>query len=83
MNRRTVLKVVTGGGLVGAGAGVFILTTAFKPEVPPSGEPKKLEFKAAQSDWQYHQLDPAETASLAYNNFDNGSCMYAIVHSYI
>jgi hypothetical protein len=82
MNRRTALKIATG-GLIGGGAGIFILTNAFKPEVPLSGESKKLELKAAESDWKYHQLDPAETAGLAYIAYGKGSCMYAVVHSFI
>jgi hypothetical protein len=82
MNRRTALKVAAA-GLVGGGAGVLTLTNAFKPEVLPPSKPKKLEPKAAESDWVYHQLDPAVTANLAYSVFDNGSCMYAVVHSFV
>lgn len=82
MNRRTVLKVAAG-GLVGGGAAVLTLTTAFKPEVAPLSKPKELELKAPESDWVYHQLDPAVTANLAYSVYDNGSCMYAVVHSFV
>jgi hypothetical protein len=80
MNRRTALKVFTG-GLIGGGAGVSILTTAFKPELLPASKPKKLAFKAEGPCWGYHKLDPVGTANLAYKAYDAGSCMYAVVHS--
>ncbi len=76
------MKVVAG-GLIGGGAGVAILTTAFKPEIPPLSKPKKLELKAPDPNWKYHKLDPDVTANLAYHAYDEGSCMYAIVHSFI
>jgi len=71
------------GGLAGGGAAVLALTTAFKPEIVPLSKPKKLELLAPESEWVYHPLDPAVTANLAYNIFDNGSCMYAVVHSFV
>jgi hypothetical protein len=82
MNRRTALKAAAA-GLLGGGAGVFVLTTAFKPEVLPSSQPTELGAKTAESDWVYRQLEPAITANLAYSVFDNGSCMYAVVHSFV
>jgi len=82
MNRRTAMKVAAG-SLLGSGAGMYILTTAFKPKIPPLSKPKELELKAAESGWEYHQLDPSATANLAYNTYDNGSCMYAVVHSIV
>lgn len=82
MDRRTALKVVAG-GLIGGGAGVAILTTAFKTEPLPAGKPKKLENKAEKPYWEYHRLDPVATANLAYKAYDEGSCMYGVVHSII
>lgn len=82
MNRRTALKVVTG-GLIGGGAGVTVLTTAFRPEIPPAGKPKELGLQAEAPYWPYHRLDPVVTANLAYKAYDAGSCMYAVVHSVI
>ena len=81
MNRRTALKVVAG-GLIG-GAGVSILTTAFKPEIPAANKQKKLELEASDPNWEYHKLDPDVTANLAYHGYDEGSCMYGIVNSFI
>lgn len=82
VDRRTALKVVAG-GLIGGGAGVSILTTAFKTEPLPAAEPKKLEPKAQAPYWPYHRLDPVVTGNLAYKAYDEGSCMYAVVHSFI
>jgi len=82
VNRRTALKVVAG-GLIAGGAGVTILTTAFKPELLPASKPKKLEPKAEKPYWDYHPLDPIITANLAYKAYDSGGCMYAVVHSVI
>lgn len=82
VNRRTALKVVAG-GLIGGGAGVSILTTAFKPELRPVNQSKKLELKTEASYWRYHKLDPVITGNLAYRAYDVGSCMYAVVHSFV
>ena len=82
MNRRRAIKVAAG-TLVAGGAGVFTLTTAFRPKVLPSSKPKKLESKETESDWMYCQLAPAVTAGIAYKHFDTGSCMYAVFHSVI
>jgi hypothetical protein len=82
MNRRTALKVAAG-SLIGGGAGVFTLTTAFKPTVSPPRKPQNLKLTMTDSNWIYHQLDPVETANLTYSLYDHGSCMYAIVHSFI
>ena len=81
MNRRTALKVVAG-GLIGSGAGAAVLTTAFKPEIPPKDKSKKLDF-AADPKWIYHKLDPKVTAEIAYKAYDDGSCMYAVAQSFI
>jgi len=76
MNRRKAIKIATG-AIVGSGAGIFILSNAFKPKYQPEKEPQKLEYNRVKSDWMYSGLDPAETAELAYRQFKNGSCMYA------
>lgn len=76
------MKVVAG-GLLGGGAGVAILTTAFKPDIPPANKQKKLDFKTADPKWKYHKLDPVVTGNLAYHGYNEGSCMFGIVNSFI
>lgn len=83
MDRRTAIKVLAGGMIGGGAASVGILTTAFKSDIPPMDKPKKLDFNAADPNWKYHKLDPVVTANLAYHAYLEGSCMYAIVHSFI
>ncbi len=82
MNRRTAIKAAAG-GLVGGGAALLTLNTAFKPEILPATKPKELNLEEPKSDWVYHRLEPAVTANLAYSVYDNGSCMYAVVQSFI
>jgi hypothetical protein len=82
MNRRKAIKVAAA-ALLGSGASVFTLTTAFRPEVPPSSKPKKLVPEKEKSGWMFSQLDPATTADMAYRRFDTGSCMYAVFDSVI
>lgn len=80
MDRRKAMKI-TAGAIIGGGAGIVTLTNAFKPEYQPMEEPKKLEYKNANSTWAYYPLDPTITSDLAYKNFDSGSCMYTTFKS--
>jgi hypothetical protein len=82
MDRRKVLKLAAAALAVG-GAGAVTLTTAFKPEIKPAAKPKKLEYKDRDSEWTYTHLDPDITASLAYENYPKGSCMYGVFTSII
>ncbi len=82
MNRRNALKVF-GGAAAAGGAGLFALTTAFKPEKLPVAESSKLDYTPPKTDWKYVRLEPASTAELAYNSYSEGSCMYATVNSVV
>lgn len=74
---------IAAGAIVGGGAGIYALTNGFKPEYPPVEEPGKLEYPNTKTSWEYHALDPAVTAQLAYQHYDSGSCMYAVFKSII
>ena len=80
MDRRKAMKI-TAGAIIGGGAGIITLTNAFKPEYHLPEEPKKLEYKNADSYWPYYPLDPEITADLAYKYYDSGSCMYGTFNS--
>jgi hypothetical protein len=82
MERRKAMKLFAG-VVAGAGASAYALSNIFKPENLPMAEPLKLEYKPTESAWAYSPLDPAVTAELAYNDYDNGSCMYAVSKSII
>jgi len=82
MDRRKAMKIAAG-AVVGSGAGIYALTNAFSPEYLPLEESRKLEYKNTRTSWEYHPLDPAETAQLAYKHYDSGSCMYATFKSII
>lgn len=82
MDRRKAMKVAAGAVAAG-GAGFLTLTNAFKPERPPLPEAQKLEYTPSATLWDYFQLDPAETAQLAYDRYSEGSCMYATVASVV
>lgn len=82
MERRTAMKLAAG-AVIGGSAGIFTLANAFKPELMPLEEPKKLGYKDSGTDWIYHALDPGLTAELAYGYYDSGSCMYATFKSII
>ncbi len=76
MKRRKAMKIAAG-AIVGGGAGIFTLSSAFKPEYQVGEEPKKLKAENGESGWKYYPLDPELTANLAYEQYSNGSCMYA------
>lgn len=82
MERRKAMKIAAG-AIIGGGAGIFTLTNAFKPDLMPLEESKKIEFKNPETNWAYHSLDPVVTAELAYKYYDSGSCMYATCKSII
>lgn len=82
MDRRKAMKIAAGAVAAG-GAGLFTLTTAFKPEVKPGNQPEKLEYQQDGSAWKYVRLDPVVTAGLAYKYYSEGSCMYATVKSVV
>jgi len=82
MDRRKAMKIAAG-VIVGSGAGIYAVSNAFKQESLPLEEPHKLEYPNTKTSWEYHPLDPAVTAQLAYNNYDSGSCMYATFKSII
>lgn len=64
MERRKAMKIAAG-AIIGGGAGIFTLTNAFKPDLMPLEESKKIEFKNPDTNWTYHSLDPVVTAELA------------------
>lgn len=82
MDRRKAMKIAAG-AIAGSGAGLFALSKAFKPGYPIDLEPRSLEYTHSDNGWQYSPLNPSETASLAYDLYPNGSCMYAIFRSVI
>jgi hypothetical protein len=82
MDRRKAMKVAAG-ALVGGGAGLFALTTAFKPKIEFANDAYKLDYDQAEGSWNYIALDPDVTAELAYNLYSEGSCMYATVKSVV
>jgi len=83
MDRRKALKIMTGMIAGGGAVGVGILTTAFKPKVPAAEKPQKLAYGQGESAPAYSQLDPVATAELAYQSYDQGSCMYATFKSIV
>lgn len=82
MNRRKAMKVAAG-VVVGGGAGLLILTNAFKPNIVFDNEPHRLDYEPDEDDWAYSPLDPDLTAELAYKYYPQGSCMYATAKSII
>ena len=82
MDRRKAMKVAAG-VIAGGGVGIFTLSNTFKPKVEFDSEPHKLDYTQTEGNWNYSLLDPAVTAGLAYNFYNEGSCMYATVKSII
>lgn len=81
MDRRKAMKTAAG-MMAAGGAGLIALMEGFKTDVP-APIPERLEYKPAETSWQYVSLDPAVTAGLAYDFYNEGSCMYATVKSVI
>ncbi|SKC23717.1 Putative redox-active protein (C_GCAxxG_C_C) [Alkalitalea saponilacus] len=69
--------------LAGGGVGLFALSRLFKPDYQTNNDPFKLEYKQAGDSWDYDILDPKITAEIAYEQYSNGSCMYAVVGSVV
>lgn len=82
MDRRKAFKIAAGAVAAG-GAGLFTLSTAFKPEIKFENTPQKIDFKQDENNWKYSGLDPFVTAELAYKYYSEGSCMFATVKSVI
>lgn len=82
MDRRKALKMAAGAMAVG-GVGAVTMATAFKPEIQPAKEPKKLSAPENNSAWKYVQLDASEAARRAYADYKVGSCMYGVFNSVI
>lgn len=82
MDRRKAMKLAAG-AIAGGGAGLVTLTTAFKTKSPDPEEPGKIEYNGKSTGWGYHPLDPGETADIAYENYDSGSCMYSTFKSIV
>ena len=82
MDRRKAMRTAVG-VFAGGGLGIFTLANAFRPEKQETKEPYKLAYSNPESGWDYLKLDPSVTASLAYDFYSEGSCMYATVRSII
>ena len=82
MERRKAIRLSVA-ALTAGGAGAVTLMKAFKPEVKPASEPKRLEFEETDSIWTYLPLDPDVTAEIAYAEYPDGSCMYGVFKSII
>ncbi len=77
MDRRKAVKAMAGAIAVG-GAGYLGLTNLFKPESPQVSPPKKIEFDETETEWKYTPLDPKITSQVAYDSYEEGSCMYGV-----
>ena len=82
MDRRKAMKITTGAFALG-GVGLFTLTNVFKPEKKPDVLPQKLQFNPEENKWNFFTLDPVITAQLAYDYYNEGSCMFATIKSII
>jgi hypothetical protein len=80
MDRRKAMKIFAG-VVVGSGASAYTLSSVFKPDYRTMEGPRKLEFVHTESCWAYSHLDPALTGELAYQYYQEGSCMYAVFKS--
>jgi hypothetical protein len=80
MDRRKAMKVFAGVA-AGFGAGAYSLARVLGPEYHSAENPQKLDFTHPTSGWAYSILDPSLTGELAYEYYQQGSCMYAIFKS--
>lgn len=76
MKRRDAMRLAIGAVAVG-GAGYFTIAEKLKPNYTANNTPQKLTYKPTPDDWKYHTLDPKKSAEIAYQEYSNGSCMYA------
>ncbi|MDG5800290.1 C-GCAxxG-C-C family protein [Marinilabiliaceae bacterium ANBcel2] len=72
------LGVIGGGGL-----GLFAIPNLFKPKYEPQNDPVEVEYNLSSDSWRYEFLDPDTTAEFAYQQYSNGSCMYAVFASVV
>jgi hypothetical protein len=82
MDRRKAMKVAAG-VLAGSGAGLFTLSRAFKAQGIQDTGPHSLEYTRPESSWNYAGFNPEVTAGLAYTYYNEGSCMYATIKSFV
>jgi hypothetical protein len=82
MERRNAMKVGIG-ALAGTGIGLFTLTNAFRNKNISNATPSKLKYDHKESNHIYTTLNPEITAEIAYKQYSNGGCMYAIVGSVV
>jgi len=80
MDRRKAMKIFAG-VVAGGGAGAYALSKVYSAEIQPMEQPVKLEYIPSDSPWAYSPLDPAATGDLAYDYYQEGSCMYAVFKS--
>jgi hypothetical protein len=58
MDRRKAFKIAAGAVAAG-GAGLFTMTTAFKPEIKFDNTPQKLDFKQDDNNWEIFRFRPS------------------------
>ena len=74
---------IAAGAMAAGGVGVFAMGSALKPKFKSKEEANQLTYKPSESDWQYSLLNPKHSAQIAYEEYSNGSCMYATFTSII
>ncbi|MCL3779234.1 C_GCAxxG_C_C family protein [Prolixibacteraceae bacterium JC049] len=82
MDRRKAMKLAAG-AVVAGGAGLFTLADNMKPDYTPKKEGEKLDYKSNECDWKYTAVSDKVSAQIAYDEYPNGSCMYATFKSVI
>lgn len=85
MKRRNFLTAAAA-GCAAATAGGFILANGFSLPKPEPKSPVHIKPETAEGvaeNWVYHPLSVDTTASLTYNMYDEGSCMFATFGSVI
>lgn len=71
------------GAIAVGGAGYWGVTNLFKPVASKVSPSQKIEFAPKETNWNYMSLDPKTTSQLAYDNYENGSCMYGVFTSIV
>lgn len=82
MDRRKLIRIAAG-SVLGGGVGILALKKALKPDYLPAQEPTKLLYEGTTSFWAYSSLDASASAQIAYDHYQQGSCMYAVFASVI